>query len=308
MTAEGTIVVGGEALYDLVLSDGETLAAYPGGGPYNTARTIARLGRPVAFLGRISTDRLGSSLRRGLEADGVLTSAVVVADDPTTLALAEMDGGGVATYRFYTAGTAAGGLSSAEAVSAMPPRVVGLHLGTLGLVLEPTATALETVVEAVDERAVVMLDPNVRPALIPDAASYHRRLTRLLARVDVVKVSDVDLEWLFPGAGLIEAARRLLAAGPPVALVTQGASGASVVTAGGSTLVPAVPVEVVDTIGAGDAFGGGFLAWWHESGLGRAELVDDEAVLAGTRFACEVAARTCERAGAAPPLRSELSC
>lgn len=305
-TGEGTIVVAGEALYDLVLSEGGTLAAHPGGGPYNTARTIARLGRPVAFLGRISTDRLGSRLRRSLEADGVLTSAIVATDDPTTLALAEMDGGGVASYSFYTAGTAAGGLSSAEAVSALPPRVVALHLGTLGLVLEPTATALEAVLEAVDERAVVMLDPNVRPQLVPDAASYHRRLARLLVRVDVVKVSDKDLEWLYPGADLIEAAGRLLAVGPRVALVTRGASGASVVTAGGSTFVPAVPVEVVDTIGAGDAFGGGFLAWWHESGLGRAELGERKAVLAGTRFACEVAARTCERAGAAPPLRNEL--
>lgn len=307
MTAEGTIVVAGEALFDLVPSDGRTLAAHPGGGPYNTARTIARLGRQVAFLGRISTDRLGSSLLGELERDGVLTSSVVPTDDPTTLALAEMDGSGVATYRFYTSGTAAGGLSPEDAISALPERVVALHLGTLGLVLEPTATALEAVLRTVDEHAVVMLDPNVRSQLIAEPDVYRRRLTRLLGRADVVKVSDKDLEWLDPGADLVDAARRLLDDGPPVALVTQGASGALVVTAVSSTFVPAVPVEVVDTIGAGDAFGGGFLAWWHESGLGRAQLEDDEAVLAGTRFACEVAARTCARAGALPPLRSELS-
>ena len=306
-TAEGTIVVAGEALFDLVLSDGRTLAAHPGGGPYNTARTIARLGRPVAFLGRISTDRLGSRLLGELEQDGVLTSAVVPTDDPTTLALAEMDGGGVATYRFYTSGTAASGLSPEEAVSALPERVVALHLGTLGLVLEPTATALETVLGTVDEHAVVMLDPNVRSQLITEPETYRRRLTRLLGRADVVKASDKDLEWLYPGVDLVEAALQLVVEGPRVALVTQGASGALVVTAETSTVVPAVPVEVVDTIGAGDAFGGGFLAWWHESGLGRAELEDEEAVLAGTRFACEVAARTCAQAGAVPPRRSELS-
>ena len=305
--AQGTIVVAGEALYDLVLTEEETLAAHPGGGPYNTARTIARLGRPVAFLGRISNDRLGSRLRRELEADGVQTSTVVAADDPTTLALAEMDGGGVATYNFYTAGTAAGGLRPEEAVSVLPAGMAALHLGTLGLVLEPTATALEAVLDTVDERVVVVLDPNVRPQLLTDAEAYRRRLARLLLRVDVVKVSDKDLEWLYPGLEPVEAARQLLAAGPAVALVTQGASGATVVTAFGPTFVPAVPVEVVDTIGAGDAFGGGFLAWWHETGLGRDELADDEAVLAGTRFACEVAALTCSRAGALPPLRSELS-
>jgi fructokinase len=307
MTAEGTIVVAGEALYDLVLSEGDTLAGHPGGGPYNTARTLARLGRPVAFLGRISTDRLGARLRRELENDGVLTSAVVATDEPTTLAVAEMDRGGVATYNFYTAGTAASGLRAAEAVAALPAHLAALHLGTLGLVLEPTATALEAVLETVDERAVVMLDPNVRPQLITDPEGYRRRLTRVLRRVDVVKVSDKDLEWLSPGLELVEAARRLVQAGPQVALLTHGASGATVVTAGGSTFVPAVAVEVVDTIGAGDAFGGGFLAWWHESGLGRAELGDGEATLAGTRFACEVAALTCARVGALPPLRSELS-
>lgn len=301
------IVVAGEALYDLVLTESEGLSAHPGGGPYNTARTIARLGRPVAFLGRLSTDRLGRSLLRELEADGVLTAPVVPTDDPTTLALAEMDGGGVASYRFYTAGTAAAGLAPAEALAALPPQVGALHLGTLGLVLEPTATALECVLEAVDEDTVVMLDPNVRPELISDPAAYRSRLARLLARVDVVKVSDVDLEWLYPGVSPLEAAERLLAAGPRAALATQGAAGASVVLADGSAFVPAFPVEVVDTIGAGDAFGGGFLAWWHESGLGREELADREAVLAAARFAAEVAARTCARAGAAPPLRSELS-
>lgn len=307
LTAEGTIVVAGEALFDLVLGDGRTLTAHPGGGPYNTARTIARLGHPVAFLGRISTDRLGSRLLEELERDAVLTDAVVRTGDPTTLALAEMDGGGVATYRFYTSGTAAGGLSPEEAVSALPERVVGLHLGTLGLVLEPTATALESVLSAVDEHVVVMIDPNVRSQLIAEPEPYRRRLKRLLERADVVKASDKDLEWLSPGADLVTAARRLLDDGPAVALVTQGASGALVVTAESSTVVPAMPVEVVDTIGAGDAFGGGFLAWWHESGLGRVELADDEAVLAGTRFACEVAALTCAQAGALPPRRSELS-
>src|SRR5215218_7415189 len=137
------ILVAGEALVDLVVHDGDEVAAHLGGGPFNCARAIALLEQPVAYLGRISTDRFGMRLRAQLEADGVLPDAIVATDDPTTLALAEIDADGAASYRFYTAGTSATGLTVETALDVLPTGVEMLHAGTLGLVFEPTAAALE---------------------------------------------------------------------------------------------------------------------------------------------------------------------
>jgi fructokinase len=302
------ILVAGEALFDLVLRDGrDQLGAHPGGGPFNAARTIARLEQPAAFVGRLSTDRLGRRLEALLAGDGVSLGSVVRTDEPTTLALAEVDEDGVARYRFYERGTSAPGLTEAAALAALPPAVGVLHLGTLGLVLEPMAAALEAVAARLAGDALVFLDPNCRPAVIADPAGYRRRLDRVLAHSDVVKVSEEDIAWLEPGRPPVEAVRGLLAHGPALGLLTRGQRGAVVVTPEGETPVPAPRVRVADTIGAGDAFGGGFVAWWRERGLGRADLAREDLVAGAARFACLVAARTCERPGASPPRRAELS-
>jgi fructokinase len=303
----GVIVVAGEALVDVVLDRFDRLLGHPGGGPYNVARTIGRLEQPAVYLGRISTDRFGERLRRELEDDGVGLDAVVPTADPTTLALAEMDGGGGATYRFYAAGTSTPGLTPEDALGALPRRVGMLHVGTLGLVLEPMASALEAVVGQASDETLVALDPNCRPAIIKDVPAYRERLSRILRRTDLLKASEDDLAWLLPGEDSTDAARALLREGPTVAVVTRGARGALIVTPAKIVEVPAAPAQVVDTIGAGDAFGGGFLAWWHEHALGRADLRNHDAVLEATRFASLVAARTCERAGAVPPRASELA-
>jgi fructokinase len=305
-TDDRVIVVAGEALVDLVLGATDELRGHPGGGPFNVARTLGRLEQPVAYLGRISTDRFGRRMRDELEADGVRLDAVVATDDPTTLALAEVGAGGSATYRFYTDGTSAPGLTAQEARSALPERVDTLHVGTLGLVLEPIATTLEELVAEAAEDTMVVMDPNCRPTAIPDPAAYRGRLGRMLPRCDVVKVSEEDLEFLEPGRSPVEAARALVAGGAPVVLVTRGGDGALVVTAEERIPVSAPPAEVVDTIGAGDAFGGGFLAWWRLRGLHRADVGRLDAVVQATEFACLVAARTCERPGAAPPRLAEL--
>jgi fructokinase len=300
------ILVGGEALYDLVVDGSENLRGHPGGGPFNTARTIGRLQQPVAYLGRLSTDRFGTTLERMLAADGVRLDAVVRTEEPTTLALAEIDDTGSAKYRFYERATSAPGLTPEVALAALPAAVGILHVGTLGLTLEPMATALEAVVEELSGRALVAVDPNVRPWVIGDADGYRRRLRRVLALSDIVKVSEEDLAWLDPQRTPAAAARALLELGPKVVLLTRGADGALAVTPDGDTPVPAPKVSVVDTIGAGDAFGGGFLAWWRSQGLQRDELADADLVVEATRFAALVAARTCERPGASPPFLHEL--
>jgi fructokinase len=302
----GVIVVGGEALVDLVVGGDDALAGHLGGGPFNCARTLGRLEQPVAYLGRISSDRFGARLREQLRADGVRLDAVVDTEDPTTLALAELDEDGAATYRFYFEGTSVPGLTPETALSVLPERVEMVHVGTLGLVFEPVADALEAVVMQA-AHALVMVDLNIRPTVVEDEAGYRARLARLVPRCHVVKASDDDLAWLDPERGEVEAARKLLAAGPAVVLLTRGGDGVTVVTRDGETDVPALAVEVVDTIGAGDAFGGGFLAWWRREGLGAGDLGRTDAVLEATRYACLVAGRTVERAGASPPRLSELA-
>jgi fructokinase len=301
------ILVGGEALYDLVLQgDAEDLRGHPGGGPFNTARTVGRLEQPVAYLGRLSTDQFGRRLEALLVEDGVSLDAVVGTDDPTTLALAEVDHDGVARYRFYERGTSAPGLTPDAALDALPAEVDILHVGTLGLALEPVATALEAVVEQLAATALIAVDPNCRPWVVDDVDAYRARIHRVLSHAHLLKVSEEDLEFLEPDRGAVEGVRALLDCGPGVGLLTRGPNGALVVTRTAEVAVPAPRAKVVDTIGAGDAFGGGFLAWWSERGLGRDDLGQIDLVVEATEFACLVAARTCSRPGASPPWRHEL--
>ncbi len=301
------IVVGGEALYDLVLQgSAEDLHGHPGGGPFNTARTLGRLERPVAYLGRLSDDSFGQRLEALLTSDGVSLESVVRTEDPTTLALAEVDDDGVARYRFYERGTSAPGLEPEAALDALPSEVEILHVGTLGLALEPVATALEAVVSRLSDSALIAVDPNCRPWVVDDADAYRERIRRVLGNAHVLKVSEEDLEFLEPDRPGVEGVRALLEHGPSVGLLTRGPNGALVVTRTAEVSVPAPRAKVVDTIGAGDAFGGGFLAWWSERGLGRDELGQIDLVVEATAFACLVAARTCSRPGASPPWRHEL--
>ncbi len=301
------ILVGGEALYDLVLQGPtDDLHGHPGGGAFNTARTIGRLAQPVSYLGPLSRDRFGERLLGLLEEDSVGLAALERTNDPTTLALAEVDDDGVARYRFYERGTSAVGLTPEAALASLPDGVRYLHVGTLGLTLEPVATALEAVVEHLAPTALIAVDPNIRPWVIGDADAYRARMRRVLANAHVVKVSEEDLDWLYPDAPHVEAVRELLALGPTLGLLTRGPNGALVVTRTAEVAVPAPRAKVVDTIGAGDAFGGGFLAWWSERGLARDDLGTIDLAVEATAFACLVAARTCSRPGASPPYRSEL--
>src|SRR3954471_4699497 len=301
-----TVVVGGEALIDLVPHQAGELRAHAGGGPYNTARTLGRLEQDVHYLGCLSDDGFGARLRAQLGQDGVRLDTAIATRLPTTLALAELDEHGAATYRFYTDGTSAPALTPEQALGALPQEVEALHVGTLGLVMEPIAAALQAVVEALADSALIMVDPNCRPTFIEDRESYRRGRAATLRYAHVVKVSADDLEYLTPGAGLTDAARELLSDGPRIALVTLGGDGALIVTADDEHQVDAPKITVVDTIGAGDAFGGGFLAHWRIHHRSRDDLNNTEAVRAATHFACVVAARTCERPGASPPRLSDL--
>jgi len=172
-------------------------------------------------------------------------------------------------------------------------------------VLEPMATTLEGIVSEIGDHVVVMLDPNCRPRVTPDHRAYVARLQRMLLRADVVKVSTDDLDFIASedhAAGL----RLLLDGAASVVLHTDGGRAVHIHWKGHDIEVGVPSVDVVDTIGAGDAFGGAFAAWWDQAGLRRADLVDRDAVRAAVTAAVEVAAISCTRAGAQPPRRDEL--
>jgi fructokinase len=302
------IAVTGEALIDLVVDHDGRVLARPGGGPFNTARTMGRLGTAPVFLGRLSQDSFGQLLRDSLGQDGVTLAVPQLADAPTTLAVVNVDAAGAPHYRFYLAGTSASALEHSRLLAALPGGVTALHTGSLALVMEPIATSIERLITSdVPPDTLVMIDPNCRPEAIGDPQAYRARLSRILCRADVVKVSVEDLGYLYPGEPARTAAAALLDLGPKLGLITDGPRPARALVAGQEVSVDIPAVQVVDTIGAGDAFGGAFLAWWSGNELTKSDLPRPGAVREALRAAAEVASLTCTRAGAEPPWLAEVA-
>jgi fructokinase len=300
------VVIAGEALIDLIIGQDGSVTPAAGGGQYNAARALARLGGSVEFLGRLSDDWFGKLLRSKLDEDGVGTWLAVETDDPTTLVLAEIDEAGVAHYHWYIEKTTVPGLEQADALAALTPVPDALHVGTLGLAMEPIADSLAALVAQVPDSTFVMVDPNCRPTATPDFERYQARMKRVIARADVVKGSDEDFEYLALAESPESTAHMLIEQGVGAVLVTQGSDPARGFCAGGEVSVPVPSVQVSDTVGAGDTFGGAFLAYWLEHGFGRQELDDADLLEAAVTFAARAAAINCTRAGAEPPTREEM--
>ncbi|MFB7634183.1 carbohydrate kinase [Streptomyces sp. NPDC056149] len=318
------IVVAGEALIDLVPSqqpspDGPLPALLPrrGGGPYNTAVALGRLGSPAAFCSRVSTDAFGAALLRGLRDGGVDTSLVQRGPEPTTLAMADISPDGSAGYGFYVEGTADRLFTLPPA---LPDAVRALSLGTCSLVLQPGAGAYEALLRREARRGVfTALDPNIRPGLILDPDAYRARFRSWLPDLALLKLSEEDALWLTGApaaagvdrAAVLAAAREWLAAGPAAIVLTHGGDGLTVLTRGGGEVsVPGERVAVVDTIGAGDTVNAALL---HRLDAHDALSYPAVAALTGEewadilRFAARAAAITCSRAGAEPPFAAELA-
>jgi fructokinase len=300
------ILVSGESLIDLIVGPDDGVNASPGGGAFNAARTIARLGQPTRFLGRFSADPFGQLLTGKLAEDGVELAVPGWVPEPTALALVALSARGVPEYWFHLVQTAAFVLDQPTAQRALQADVTALHIGSLGLVVEPMAAELERLVDGLRPDVLLLLDPNWRPHAIPDADAHRARIQRFLPRTDILKTSTEDLSFLVPGREPAEAARILLDCGARCVLLTDGPSSVRAFTGGDHLAVQVPPVEVVDTVGAGDAFGGAFLAWWAERGLARENLAHSPQLLAAVTAAARVASVTCARAGAEPPWRHEL--
>lgn len=292
---------------DLIVDPLGRIEARPGGGPFTVARTVARLGQPSAFVGRLSSDRFGQILRAELDRDRVQITIAEPVDAPTTLAVADIDPAGVARYRFYLAGTSSAALYPWEAAAALPAGITALHVGSLGLAVEPIATSIERLVAGLPRRIMVMLDPNCRPAVVPSWQAYLDRFDRILPRVDVFKASTEDLAFLFPAMSVEDAASRLLAAGPASVVVTAGPGLVRAFSAGKEIRAKVRDAEVADAVGAGDVLGGAFLAWWAGNGLAVADLRSPAAVHSAIQAATDAAGVSCARRGAEPPWPHELA-
>jgi fructokinase len=300
------IVVCGEALIDMISNGDGTQQAAPGGGPFNTARALARLGVPTAFLGRLSDDVFGRQLAESLVADGVNLELVSIGQEPTTIAVADVDSEGFAEYQFLVQGSSAPNLTHEMVPEQFSPEVKAIHGGTLGLVLEPMASTLANLIDREHGHRMVMLDPNIRLGLVPEA-EYRTRLHTAISQSTVVKASKSDLAWLYPGVGYEQAVNAILGDGVRLVVVTLGPDGAFGGHRDLRLHVAAPPVEVVDTIGAGDAFGAALLAWLHDHDAVQLDVhLEPEALEAALDFACLAGALTCARAGAEPPWKAEM--
>ncbi|MFI6566593.1 carbohydrate kinase [Streptomyces sp. NPDC050534] len=299
------IVVAGEALIDLVPQGTGALAGLTpalGGGPYNTAVALGRLGSPTAFCSRTSRDAFGEALLDGLRAAGVDVSGVQRGAEPTTLAVATIDGNGSAAYSFYVEGTADRLFSAPEV---LPAKTRAMSFGTCSLALEPGATAYETLMrKAAAQGVFTALDPNIRAGLIPDADAYRARFRSWLPSVTLLKLSEEDALWLGGSP------REWLAAGPAAVVITHGGDGLTAFTQDGAVYsVPGEKVDVVDTIGAGDTVNAALLHGLSDRDALSADALAPLGADGWTRllrFAARAAAITCSRAGAEPPYADEV--
>ena len=302
----------GEALIDMLprtTPQGEAaFAPYAGGAVFNTAIAIGRLGAPAGFFSGLSSDLFGDLLRQVLAESKVDTSPAHLSPRPTTLAFVRLTDGH-ASYTFYDENTAGRMLSEGD-LPALGPEVRALFFGGISLVGEPAAHAYEALQAREAGTRVTMLDPNIRPSFITDEAGYRARITRMVGRADIVKLSDEDLHWLSGAGDLDGLARGLLAQGPRLVCITRGAKGATAHTARHTVHVQAPRVAVADTVGAGDTFNAGVLtALWRAGRLSKDAVagLDEAALRDALLLGVRAAAVTVSRPGADPPWARELA-
>ena len=293
-----SIWVCGEVLID-ILPSGPVV----GGGPANTAKALARLGHDVHFIDGISSDAYGQSARAELLRDSVNLDLALASDKPTCTATVTLDAAGTASYEFLIDGTATFDFAPSWLPDPYRYQPQVLHIGTLVTVLEPGASALYDWAMQVAEFAPIVFDPNIRPSVQPDRDLYETAVEKWAALSAVIKVSDDDLAWLFPGQSIDDVANRWISDGVFLVVVTRGANGLVGFTADGRVEVPGVKVDVVDTVGAGDTVGAIVVEAMVAHGLIelRGDLLRDVLSRAAT-----AAAITCSRQGAQPPYKHEL--
>ncbi|MEU6371215.1 carbohydrate kinase [Streptomyces sp. NPDC046931] len=310
----------GEALVDVIAAPDGSRRSHPGGSPANVALSLGRLGHPVRLATRVGHDHLGRLVRKHLEGSGVDLAPGSVVNSPTSTATAVLDAKGAANYTFDI--TWALSAAVEEALRDGPPAHV--HTGSIATALSPGADQVYSTLHALRTSATLSYDPNLRPALLRPAEQERERVEQLVVISDVVKASEEDLAWLHPGENPDKTAARWARNGPSLVVLTLGANGARAWWRHGCQDIAPVSVQVMDTVGAGDAFMAGLTSRLLHAGLlaggPGAEAATARAALrtaTGTdrlpavlgdalTVAARTAALTCARQGAGPPTAAEL--
>ena len=309
-------LVCGEALFDFFAQSPESMVtgqvdfrAIAGGSPFNVAVGLRRLGVDTALFAGLSTDYLGRRLKQVLVNEGVSTEYLHDLDAPTTLAMVALDASGSPAYSFRGEGCADRQLHGHH-LPLLGPEVRGVHVGSFSLVVQPVGDTLLALVKRESGQRLISLDPNVRLNPEPDIERWRQRISELIPYADVIKVSDEDLELLYPGQDAQQIARSWLNHRCQLVFLTRGSQGASVFSREhGQRSVPASLVQVADTVGAGDTFQAAVIAWLTGHGLDSIEGVQGLSALqldALLDFASRAAALTCSKTGPDLPYRAQL--
>ena len=311
--SRSTFLVCGEALVDVFIGSEDDQAlhldARLGGSPFNVAVGLSRLSQPAAFFSGLSTDMLGRRLASALTREGVNIDLVQRFDAPTTLGLVELGAEGVPQYAFYGNG-AADRLPDEAHLPALPDEIGAINIGSFATVVEPVATAFESLVRRERARCLVAYDPNVRLNVEPSLDRWRSKVATLASLAHLVKISDEDAELLYGDTSDDTLAQGWLDKGTSLVVMTRGGTGATAWNSVGRVDIEAPKVDVIDTVGAGDTFQAAMLTYLAENrALDAARLAtlasDDVASL--LRFAARAAAITCSRRGANLPRRNEIT-
>ena len=294
--------VSGEVLIDLI-PDGLKQKPVIGGGPANTAKALAKLGIDTQFIDGISTDDHGLMAKFELVSTGVKLNYIKYSDKPTCLAIVSLSDSGSASYEFVIKNTATFDFTPDWLPNPQTERPSVLHIGTLATAVEPGASVLFEWAQSVAKIALIVFDPNIRPAVMNDREKYVKQVERWVSISSAIKVSDEDINWLYPSLEIEQVVKNWLAEGPSLIVVTYGDKGLAGYRLDEKVSVDAVKVVVADTVGAGDTVGAILVEAIVKDGLSSLSGVRLEMLL---KRAAKAAAITVSRSGANPPTLKEI--
>ncbi len=308
------IVCCGEALIDFItMPDGLSYLPCPGGSILNIAVGLGRMQVPVGLLSRLSTDMFGSLLANHLIENNVHLQYCPRVEGQTTLAFVSLpeETAQEPQFAFYANGAVDRSITIHDLPGQFGEDITTMHFGSISLVLEPGATALEALMERESRRRILTLDPNVRSAIIPNREAYQQRFSKWISLVDILRLSLADLEFLYPHQRIEDLLPEWFKNGLSLVILTKGEVGVSGYTAAGiEVFVPAKKIQVKDTVGAGDTFFSATLAYLYEHGLltqqNPLSQINQEELKACLTFASKAAAINCTREGANPPFKYEM--
>jgi fructokinase len=292
----------GEVLIDLI-PDADQYLAVVGGGPANTAKALAKLGVKTHFIDGISNDEYGQMAKAELLSANVLLDYAQYSNKPTCTAKVMLSKSGSASYEFVIEDTATFDFSDQWLPDPQSLKPSLLHIGTLATVIEPGASVLFEWAQSIAQVAPIVFDPNIRPAVLGNRDEYVKKVEKWSAISSAVKVSDEDLNWLYPGKSIDEIVSKWLEIGVHLVVVTLGDKGITAYRKNEQVSVEAVKLVVADTVGAGDTVGAVLVEAIVNNGL---DKLTGEVLETMLNRAVKAAAITVSRTGANPPSKEEI--